>query len=168
MIIPPSNIILSNQYTSGNEFIYAESRQSYQGYYYELNSKFFVGKTFNSSSPELIKINSTAAVQPLKSNPSSSLYSNIYNEDIPKGDLQSVSIFDGKDGIRYIAKKKNTKNIFFVSEDDYKNNLNNPLYSLVKVQYDIEFGFTLTPQNIKDIPEIESFVAEYNNNDDFN
>jgi hypothetical protein len=74
MIIPPSNIILSNQYTAGNEYIYAESRQSYQGYYYELNSKFFVGKTFNSSSPELIKVNSAAATNPLKSNPSSSLY----------------------------------------------------------------------------------------------
>jgi hypothetical protein len=166
MIIPPANIILSNQYTAGNEYIYAESRQPYQGYYYELNSKFFVGKTFNSSSPELIKVNSAAATNPLKSNPSSSLYSDFYGKDLPNGNLTSIDISDGSDGIRYIAKKNNSSKIFFISEEDYDNNQNNPLYTLVKISYDPEFGFFPSIDDLTRMPELGSLVGEYSNRDD--
>lgn len=165
MIIPPSNIILSNQYTSGGEFVYAESNLPYQGYYYELNSKYFVGKTFNTSSPELLKISSNK-IGVLKSNPSSSVYSNVSNQEIPKTELTSIPYSEGQGGIRYIAKKVNSSKLFFISEENYLNNRNNPLYILVQVSYDMEFGFRLTSENIKAIPELEEFVREYNNNDD--
>jgi len=51
----PSNIIVKNQYTIGDEFIDPTTNKSYQGYYYELNGSFFQGKTFNPSSPKLIR-----------------------------------------------------------------------------------------------------------------
>jgi hypothetical protein len=51
----PSNIITTN-YTAGKEYMYVTSYKEYQGYYYKINNKFFVGKTFKTDSPELIKI----------------------------------------------------------------------------------------------------------------
>ena len=166
MIIPPSNIILSNQYTSGNEYIYAESRQPYQGYYYELNSKFFVGKTFNSSSPELIKVNSAAATNPLKSNPSSSLYSDSYGKNLPNDNITSINLAEEISGVKYVAKKTNSNKIFFISEEDYNNNQNNSLYILAQLPYDSEFGFFLSEENSKKMPGLKDLVEEYSNRDD--
>lgn len=53
----PSNLIKTN-YTAGKEYMYASSYKEYQGYYYELNNKFFAGKTFSVDSKELIRIES--------------------------------------------------------------------------------------------------------------
>ena len=52
---PPSNIVASSQYTIGNEFVLISSKTDYQGYYYEFNGKYYTGKTFNISAPEIIK-----------------------------------------------------------------------------------------------------------------
>jgi hypothetical protein len=54
----PANIITENKYTIGKEFINRKTHKLYQGYYYELNNKFFAGKEFNNNAPELIKIKS--------------------------------------------------------------------------------------------------------------
>ena len=52
----PKNIISENLYTSGNEFVDATTNSLYQGYYYEINGKFYAGGTFDSKAPEIIKI----------------------------------------------------------------------------------------------------------------
>jgi hypothetical protein len=39
----PANLITTG-YTSGKEFVYVSNYKPYQGYYYEINNKFFVGK----------------------------------------------------------------------------------------------------------------------------
>lgn len=164
MIIPPSNIILSNQYTAGDEFIYADSNLPYQGYYYELNGKFFIGKTFNPNSLELLKIGSNK-INTLKSNPLTSAYSNASNQTVPNTELKSISYMEGPPESRFIAKKINSGKIFFISEDDYKNNQNNPLYALTQVGYNMEFGFVISKENTKTIPEIGSFLSEFSNRD---
>jgi hypothetical protein len=168
MIIPPSNIILSNQYTAGGELVYASSNLPYQGYYYELNDKFFVGKTFDPNSPELLKIGSNK-INTLKSNPLTSAYSNASNQPIPNTELKSIPYSEGLANIKFIAKKINSGKIFFISEEDYKNNQNNPLYTLIKVKYNMEFGFdnSLTPENFKAIPEIGTFLGEFSNQDEY-
>jgi len=53
----PSNMI-EVKYTSGDEFVFAFNYKYYQGYYYELNDKFFIGREFNVDAPEIIKANS--------------------------------------------------------------------------------------------------------------
>jgi hypothetical protein len=167
MITPPLNIILSNQYTSGNEFVYANSNLPYQGYYYELNDKFFVGKTFDPNSLELLKIGSDK-INTLKSNSSTSAYSNASNQSIPNTEPKSIPYSEGLPDTKFIAKKVNSGKIFFISEEDYKNNQNNPLYALIKVNYNMEFGFNnaLTPENFKAIPEIGAFLEEFSNQDE--
>lgn len=52
----PSNTI-EVKYTSGNEFIVKSTYRFYQGYYYELNNAFFVGKEFSANAVELTKVN---------------------------------------------------------------------------------------------------------------
>ena len=54
----PSNIIVKSQYTVGKEFIYADSYENYQGYYYEMNNKYFVGRVFDPNALEILKVNS--------------------------------------------------------------------------------------------------------------
>lgn len=51
----PKNQILTNQYTSGGDFIEKETLQTYQGYYYEDNGKYYIGKEFSPNAKELIK-----------------------------------------------------------------------------------------------------------------
>ena len=52
----PKNIIVESKYTIGNEYILLSSYQQYQGYYYEMNGKYFAGKEFDQNAPELQKI----------------------------------------------------------------------------------------------------------------
>jgi len=47
----PSNLIVS-KYTQGSEFIRADNYASYQGYYYELRGKTYIGKEFNINAVE--------------------------------------------------------------------------------------------------------------------
>ena len=51
----PKNQILTNQYTSGGEFIEKETLNTYQGYYYEDSGRYYIGKDFSPNSKELIK-----------------------------------------------------------------------------------------------------------------
>jgi hypothetical protein len=52
----PKNKIVTGKYTSGNEFVEKLSNLPYQGYYYELNNKFYTGKEYNANAVEIIKI----------------------------------------------------------------------------------------------------------------
>ena len=51
----PKNQILTNQYTSGGDFIEKETLNTYQGYYYEDSGRYYIGKEFSPNSKELIK-----------------------------------------------------------------------------------------------------------------
>jgi len=53
----PQNQIIKSQYTAGGEYMFANTQNEYQGYYYELNGKKFAGKEFNINNPEIIRIN---------------------------------------------------------------------------------------------------------------
>ena len=83
----PSNIIVKNQYTIGDEFVDPITNKSYQGYYYELNGSFFQGKEFNPSSPKLIR---KANENTLLNNPKTSTFSKV--SGITSQQLQPLSI----------------------------------------------------------------------------
>jgi hypothetical protein len=102
----------------------------------------------------------------LKINPKTSLYSKISNTSIVKNELPSIPLIPVS-GDKYFAKKLNSNpiRIFFISKDIFeKNNGKNSLYSFTKIQFDEEWGFDITPQNKKDIPEIDIFLKEYSSN----
>lgn len=52
----PKNKIKTGKYTSGNEFVELLTNKSYQGYYYEMNGKFYIGKEFNANAVELVRV----------------------------------------------------------------------------------------------------------------
>lgn len=162
----PLNQIVTSRYTSGKEYIYETSYKEYIGYYYELNGKIFAGKEFRYDAPILIKINSDS-INILKLNPKTNLYSAISNSTMTK-EKKIVSIpLILSDGTKYFAKKLNSNpiRIFFVSEDTYNENFNkNVLYSFTFLNFDMEWGFSITDQNRKDIPEIDLFLKEYSQN----
>ena len=54
----PSNLIQLGKYTIGGELVDTKTNKPYQGYYYELSGKFFPGKEFNPTAPELKKVDS--------------------------------------------------------------------------------------------------------------
>ncbi len=51
----PSNIIQTDKYTSGNEFVEEKTNKPYQGYYYELNGSLYTGKEYNIDTIKIIK-----------------------------------------------------------------------------------------------------------------
>jgi len=52
----PSNIITTGKYTIGKEFINISDNKIYQGYYYQIGDRYFVGKSFDQNAPELKKV----------------------------------------------------------------------------------------------------------------
>jgi hypothetical protein len=52
----PKNKIQTGKYTSGGEFVELLTNKEYQGPYYGLNNKFYIGKEFSTNAAELIRI----------------------------------------------------------------------------------------------------------------
>ena len=143
--------------------------QSYKGYYYELNGKFYIGQEFNFQAPQIVKM-ILQNENPLRKNSSTSLYSYLTNITLPNSNILSITLTQASEEetyktreIIYIAKQLNTSKIFFISGETYMKEKNNPLYTLIETNYNPEFGFIISEENRKTIPEIDSFVMEYSN-----
>lgn len=147
----PANIISKNKYTVGKEFIYLDDHQSYQGFYYEINNKFFAGADFSTSARELIKATS-AKVNKLLLNPKTENYAKVSNfqlpisvpppprsnfyENIPDA-LEEYDAFFYK---RMVGKDILIKQI---DEQTYSAYQNNPFYQVIKVKInDSDTGIT--------------------------
>lgn len=171
--IPLNQIIY--KYTSGGEYIVENTNINYKGYYYEVNGKAFIGENFNPTASILIPIpkNSTESLPgSLFTRSTNFIYGQITNINFPIDlNLKSIPIvFDSlnpTEKIMYFSKKNNTNpiKIIRISKEDYLKGVNskNPLYSFTAVEFDIEFGFSITDQNKKDIPEIDDFLRRFSN-----
>jgi hypothetical protein len=139
---PPSNIVASSQYTIGNEFVLISSKTDYQGYYYEFNGKYYTGKTFNISAPEIIKKESI--------NPKSGSFPSLPVNTLT-GPINLA--FDQQDDVgsfRYFAKQVNTTPILIkeISEETYNNLQSNPIYQTLSISVsNIEDPVTLERAN---------------------
>jgi hypothetical protein len=138
----PSNIIVSNQYTSGKEFIYSTSYEEYIGYYYTLNNRYFVGKTFNTNSPELIKRNSDK-INTFLTQPSTYVYGLISKTKLNKTKVNSIDFsptdkdFEQGFQIRYFIKKLNVTPFFIkeVKKEDFEKLRFDSLYQVIQIEY---------------------------------
>ena len=129
---PPSNIVVSSQYTIGNEFILVSLKTDYQGYYYEFNGKYYTGKTFDAFSPEIVKKES------VNSNQSGSFTS------LPLNNLTGpINLaFDQQEDVgsfRYFAKQVNTNPILIkeISLETFNNLRLNPLYQILAIPIEV-------------------------------
>jgi hypothetical protein len=107
----PSNIIETDKYTIGKEFINTANNKEYQGYYYQIGNRYFIGKNFDPKALELKKINDPSFIYS-KVNPTYGKLTNlsptafsspkiIHNPDLSLKDAQ------GQDFFTYYAKKIN-------------------------------------------------------------
>jgi len=114
MSIIPKNIITEDQYTRGGELFKLNTGEPYQGFYCIIGNKYYTGKTYLSTSAELIKKQPSSIANP----PSSFKGINSTNNTFEK---------------RYFAKKLNI-NPFLIREINAETYLmlsKDPLYQTV-------------------------------------
>jgi hypothetical protein len=162
----PKNKIKTGLYTSGGEFLIAKTQQRYQGYYYELNERFYAGKEFKDDSPELIKSTSDK-VNKLLSNPFTNLYGIISGMII--GNTKPKSIYFNPETaeinpndntiMRYFTKKVNENIIKEIDENNFNQIKDNPIYISVFLHFRSN-GFDQNELNEaeKKIPGITDYV----------
>ena len=127
----PLNQILF-KYTSGNEYIVLSTQKEYQGYYYELNNKFFSGKEFTDKSLEIIKITSSK-VNKQQQNPSTEVYSKISGISSTDNEVSSQPVGGNVpevdfNSINFYCKKVNSNSIKQIDENTYLKLTKDPIY----------------------------------------
>ena len=163
----PQNIIIESKYTIGNEFILLSSYQVYQGYYYEINGKYFVGKEFNPNAPELQKILSSKSNNLLKI-ASSFIFGKISGININQKNTPTSVIYqptqedyDKGYSIRYFYKKINITPIIIkeTNQENYNLLINDPLYQVALIKWDgVRFNNDLI-QAEQQIPGLKAFLG---------
>ena len=153
----PANIITENKYTIGKEFINKKTHKLYQGYYYELNNKFFAGKEFNNNAPELIKIKSDQ-VNNLLLQAATYVFGSLSKVKLTDQKIPSF-FFKYESNIRYFTSKFNAKSLIKeISKETFDQIQNDPLHLSVSLSYDGGFNDNeLNEAEIK-IPGIKAFI----------
>ena len=135
----PQNQTITSKYTSGGEYMIANTQNEYKGYYYELNNRTYAGENFNTNNPEIIKINSDN-YNKLLGNPNTYAYGvvsgvKILNTKIlslPEGagnDIQHVpEDIPGKEEPLFYCKKINTNIIKKINEETFISLQKDPIY----------------------------------------
>jgi len=156
----PSNIIVKSQYTVGKEFIYADSYENYQGYYYEMNNKYFVGRVFDPNALEILKVNSDK-VDKLKLNSKLFTFISLLKTKIPAiTKIPSVQP-DGKKLTRYFAKKLNYNPILIkeVDEDTSIQLQSDPTYQILSLTLPAsDYDPAILDEADKKMPGIKAFL----------
>lgn len=155
----PANIVISNQYTIGKEYMYADSYKEYQGYYYELGGRLFAGKEPSIDAPRLLPMNSPD-VNILLTNQKTSAYGKLSKIQINPTQKPASIIYDYSKDIRYFCVKTNVfpttiKEINKVTFDQIQNN---PFYISVSLSFIGGFNDTELNEAEKKMSGIKSFV----------
>jgi len=137
----PKNKIKTGLYTSGGEFLIAKTQQRYQGYYYELNGKFYAGEEYRENSFELIRATSDK-INKLLTNPFTNLYGTL--SGVILSNIQPKAIQFNQDNprnvFRYFTKKTNENVIREIEEDNFNQIQNNPIYISLSLFFS-DYGF---------------------------
>lgn len=153
----PANII-ETKYTSGNEFVFTFNYKYYQGYYYEINGKTFVGREFDANAPELIKADSKE-INSLLTNAKTLVYGSLSKIKLNNINVKGVVPKD-TDLVAFYCKKINVDPILIkqISEQTYYTLKNDPLYIVTYIG-----DYKGIDQDISDaskqIPELVDWLA---------
>jgi hypothetical protein len=128
----------------------------YQGYYYELNGKYFVGKEFNPNSKELVLI--TQEIENIIRRNQfrfDSLLLGVLNNTQPQS-----YIYDHKSKVRFFTAKTSNPpyTIKEIDETTYKQLQSNTLQTTVSLNYDGGFDEKELNEAEKKIPGLRTFV----------
>ena len=161
-LIVPSNVIVENKYTSGNEYMFESTYNKYQGYYYELNNKLYAGKVFDPFAPTLIKINSEGVNKALM-NPLTYTYARLSKIDATQKEPTSYYFDSSKQDnntSRYFIQKHSVQlsAIKEISKETFEQFQNNSSYSSVQLSYQNRFDDNEIEKAELTIPGIKIFV----------
>jgi len=154
----PSNQIVKSKYTIGKEYLVESTYKEYQGYYYELNGKFFAGKVFNTNALTLIKLDVTT-VNHLLFNPLTYLYGKISGMNVNSQQVKSIIYQIGlTPDIRYFAYHISQNLIKEIDKDTFTNIQSDPLYKTTALTYNGGFSNKELMLAETKIPGITDFV----------
>ena len=160
--IPKNQILI--KYTTGGEYLLVSNYKDYQGYYYELNNRYFAGKEFNVNAPEIIK-KSSDRVNGLIVNPLTSTYGKLTKTSITNNNITSIPFSPSADDLakpfipRYFI-KKTQQNPPIIKEVDYNTFTKvktDPLYQTIKVN----FSYGLTDEDLNKLDIKMSGIGAY-------
>jgi hypothetical protein len=157
----PLNLIVTSNYTVGDEYLVESTHTDYQGYYYELNGGIFAGKTFNPNAPTLIAVGSNK-INDLLINPQTSTYGTISKTNVNPTDFNSL-VYKGDSNIRYYAKKINSSPILIKEIDlnTYNKLQLDPLYQTISVTFpssDFNSNSASLDQANQQMPGLKLFI----------
>jgi hypothetical protein len=152
----PKNIIVTSKYTQGNEYMYKNTQNQYQGYYYELNGKTFVGKTFDVYALELVRMTPNN-FNTLLTKASTYVYGELSNIKIPNILIPSVVLTSNSDEETYYTRKINEipYSIKQISKETYTNTLKDPIYQSVILKAD----YSNIDQAEQQMPGLRAFLG---------
>lgn len=158
MRIPP-NIVISNQYTVGKEYVYADSYKEYQGYYYELGGKFYAGKDTDVNAPILIPINSSD-INLLLVRKETQVYGKLSQIQINPAKKPTSVVYNYERDVRYFCSKVNISPSIIreISKITFNQIQNNPLYASVSLSFIGGFDDNELNEAETKIPGIKTFV----------
>ena len=152
----PENQIVLGKYTPGKEYVILSSYVPYQGYYYEINGKFFAGREFNTKAPEIIKLTSSK-FNPLLENPNTATYAKISKVKLDNQSPSSI-IYQYDSNARYFCYQIVNKLIKEINKETFDKFKSNPLYITAMLSYISGFNSKELDETEKQIPGIKSFV----------
>jgi len=114
MSVVPKNIITEDQYTRGGELFKLNTGEPYQGFYCIIGNKYYTGKTYLSTSVELIKRQPNSIANPPAS-------------------FKGINSTNNTFGKRYFAKKLNVNPLLIreINVETYSKLNKDPLYQTV-------------------------------------
>lgn len=158
----PSNIIVKSKYTSGGEYIIKSNYNNYQGYYYELNDKFYVGKTFDPVASELIK-KSSPKTNLLLAAASTFVFGKLSKQILPSTTEPTSYFYNGTTPteFRYFISKVNVKptTIKEIDKNTFEQYKTNPIYTSVALSYPNKFIASEVDKAENIIPGIKAYLA---------
>jgi hypothetical protein len=164
----PKNQIKENQYTSGGEFVLADSGKLYTGYYWQFKDKFYVGKT-PSNDNNFVQIKKITPEDikkiEIKNNISPSAAFALGNKIINK--LSSITTFtsmvpQSTDEIRCFSKKINQTPFIIkeIDQDTFNTLKTNPFYQTTQISGGSIFpGSKELDQAEQQMPGLKAFLG---------
>ena len=157
----PSNSAITSKYTSGGEYIIKSNYNDYQGYYYELSNKFYIGKEFKPDATELIKKNSPN-INLLLTTAATFVYGKLSKQNINQPPEPTSYFYNSTPtDFRYFISKVNVKPTVIkeIDKNTFEQYKNNSIYTLVALSYPNKFIESEINKAEITIPGIKIYLA---------
>lgn len=119
-MLVPSNKIQKNKYTLGGELVEKKTNNPYKGYYCIVGTSYYTGKSYTSSSIELIKFTQTNQLLNNSRTAAYSVVSGITSDSL-KTPVITSKLNSDFDNVRYFCRQVNIQpiNIKEVNKETY-------------------------------------------------